>query len=455
MRPLPSLIALAILSSASGGAPGDALKKDPGLRLSYQITIEPDEKRVQVEGTLLGRRPAGSKGYMSLGLKKLVKIGQQAGEDQLAFAYQLPIEQADFRDPFQPVLNGEHFAGFLSSLLVAPKIGGGKLRKITLNVAAPKGWKVATSRGFEAEATFDKLNDLAGTLVCAGDYTTHSFALDHKGRDASTKFYVAIRGKRDWDDAKFVEEFKRLARGQMDYFGGAHPAPVQFLALHLLPKGAKPNIPAFNRRAPGHDTILALHTPERPRDNFEFLGMLAHEHLHNWYPNAMRSDLGPWFMEGLNDYVAYRGLLANGLHTRDQFTGMLSKWYREYLFCVRTKNERLMPYRRGMIAGWVLDVELRRSTDGKKGLTDVLLALIEDKPEGGIVQRSHFLAMLAKTAGSDMEPLYKHLVEDEGAIDLAKHLQGTGFNIPDGKPSIVIDPNSKAEKTLFEAILSE
>ena len=66
------------------------------------------------------------------------------------------------------------------------------------------------------------------------------------------------------------------------------------------------------------------------RKHFEFLGMLAHEHLHNWYPNAMRSDLGPWFMEGLNDYVAYRGLLANGLHTREQFSGMLSKWHREY-----------------------------------------------------------------------------------------------------------------------------
>jgi len=78
-----------------------------------------------------------------------------------------------------------------------------------------------------------------------------------------------------------VEEFKRLVRGQMNFFGGSHPAPVQFLALHLLPKGAKARIPAFNRRVPGHDTILALHTPARSRRHFEFLGMLAHEHLHN------------------------------------------------------------------------------------------------------------------------------------------------------------------------------
>ena len=124
------------------------------------------------------------------------------------------------------------------------------------------------------------LQDLGGTLVCAGDYDSYSFELEHRGSNAKTQFYVAIRGEREWDDKAFVAEFKRLARGQMDYFGGSHPAPIQFLALHLLPQGLSPSIPAFNRRVPGHDTVLALHTPNRPRDHFEFLGMLAHEHLH-------------------------------------------------------------------------------------------------------------------------------------------------------------------------------
>ena len=131
-------------------------------------------------------------------------------------------------------------------------------------------------------------------------------------------------------------------------------------------------------------TVLALHTPARPRKHFEFLGMLAHEHLHNWYPNAMRSDLGPWFMEGL---------------------------------------------------------------------TDVLLDLIRDKPPGGVVQRAHFLARL-KFSGEDMEALYKHLVEDDGAIDLAKYLAGTGFTIADNR-NIEIRPETESEKKLFEAILSE
>ena len=61
----------------------------------------------------------------------------------------------------------------------------------------------------------------------------------------------------------------------------------------------------------------------------------------------------------------------------------------------------------------------------------MLLKLIEEKPAEGKVQRKHFLAMLKKVSGQDMEKLYKHLVEDEGAIDLDKYLAGTGFGIGD------------------------
>jgi len=160
-------------------------------------------------------------------------------------------------------------------------------------------------------------------------------------------------------------------------------------------------------------------------------------------------------MEGLNDYVAYRGLLANGLHSRQQFSGMLSKWHREYEMCVRTNNQRVMPYRRGMIAAWVFDIEIRRATRGRSGLTDVLLKLIKEKPEGGRVQRPHFIAMLKKVSGKNMEALYRHLVEDDDAIDLAAHLKGTGFHIAAKTRTIEIRPETDAEKKLFEAILSE
>ena len=452
MRLLPTLFVGFLAVPGLLAQTADTQKADS--RLAYTIKIDPAGRKVHITGTVAGHSRKQVTRFTSFGLRKKVKIGVKTDDGPVTFRYQVPIDQTAFNDPFKPVLNKDYFAGFMSTLLLAPRVDGVSFKNIPLTIETPKGWKIATSRGVGAASyTLAGLKDLVGTLVCAGDYSTYSFDLKHKGGKASTKCHVAIRGKRDWDDKEFVDEFKRLVHGQMNYFGGSHPAPVQFLALHLLPKGGKSRIPAFNRRAPGHDTVLALQA--KPREHFEFLGMLAHEHLHNWYPYTMKSDLGPWFMEGLNDYVAYRGLLANGLHSRQQFTGMLSKWHREYLYCVKRNDQRLMPYRRGMIAAWVFDIELRRATQGRRGLADVLRNLIDSKPEGGVVRRSHLLAMLNKVSGKKMEALYRRLVEDDGAIDLAAHLTGTGFHIAAKTPAIEIRPESDAEKKLFEAILSE
>jgi len=395
---------------------GEGEKAEAPLELQYDVAIDPEVRQLKISMTLRGHRGKPIRQFESKGLRQKVDIRMSKKADgAMVFKYDLPIQQSTFADAFKPVLDKNFFAGFCSMLLVFPKVEGKGFDRLALNIAAPEGWKIATSRGIGATCELDGVSDLAGTLICTGDYFTDSFELAHKGSDRTTKFHVAIRGDRDWDDGAFVNQYRRLVRGQMDFFGGGHPAPIQFLALHILPEGERARIPAFNRRSPGHDTVLALHTTARPREHFEFLGMLAHEHLHNWYPNVMKSDLGPWFMEGLNDYVAYRGLMANDLHTREQFTGMLSKWHREYLYCVQRKDTRLMPYRRGMIAAWVFDIEMRRATEGKRGLADVLRNLITSKPEGGVVQRSHFVAMLKEISGRDMESLYKHLVEDDGA----------------------------------------
>ena len=90
------------------------------------------------------------------------------------------------------------------------------------------------------------------------------------------------------------------------------------------------------------------------------------------------------------------------------------------------------------------------------GVLDGLIGkLIDSKPEGGVVRRSHFLAMLSKVSGKNMEALYRHLVEDDGAVDLASHLNGTGFRITAKTHAIEIRPETDAEKKLFEAILSQ
>ena len=84
------------------------------------------------------------------------------------------------------------------------------------------------------------------------------------------------------------------------------------------------------------------------------------------------------------------------------------------------------------------------------GRDDKIVILINSED----IFSKHFLARLKKFAGEDMEGLYKHLVEDDAAIELAKYLAGTGFAIADNR-NIEIRPETESEKRLFEAILSE
>ena len=157
--------------------------------------------------------------------------------------------------------------------------------------------------------------------------------------------------------------------------------------------------------------------------------MLSHEHMHNWFPNVLRSDLGPWFMEGLNDYVAYRILYESNIHTRDQYCGMLSKWHREYIWCTKQNNTPLMPYRRGMLAAWIFDLEIQRVTKGEKGLKDLLQHLLAHTPKNEKVSRKQFVSALHSLIGEPAEALYTQLIESDQVIELATFLNGTAYKL--------------------------
>jgi len=451
------VVCSALTALALSGEEKTGVAEKPSFKLSYVLTVDPEKKAVSVAGKLEGPGAGAVRRFSNPGIRGELKMRVSAGQDSLGFDYQLPNVQTAYARIDQPVLEAGFFAGFGDKLFLVPEAEGVRgCKGISLRLAFPEGWKVATSLGAEArELACPGLQDLLGTLICGGDYAVQTCDIPHRDPAKKTTLVVAFRGERKIDDARFVADVRQLVAAQMAYFGGSHPARRQFLALHFVPPGRQFPIPAFNRRTPAQDTILAMHHTSRPQDDFEFLGMLAHEHLHNWYPNVMRSDLGAWFMEGLNDYVAYRGLHAAGIHSAGQFAGMLSKWHREYHWCVERKDRRLMPYRRGMFAGLVFDLELRRASAGKAGLRDLLLGMLQTKPADGVVSRDDFLAMAQKLTGKDFAPLYQELVEADKAIDIPRFVEGSGFRLGDDKVALRLDPRSEPEKAFLKRLLSD
>ena len=135
---LAGLLAGQGLLARAADAPG------PGSRLAYTVKIDPAGRKVHVTMTVAGHPTKQVTRFTSFGLRKKVKIGRRTVDGALAFGYQIPIDQDAFGDPFQPVLGKDHFAGFLSKVLLAPRIDGVTFRDILLTIDAPKGWKVAS-----------------------------------------------------------------------------------------------------------------------------------------------------------------------------------------------------------------------------------------------------------------------------------------------------------------------
>ena len=374
---------------------------------------------ISVSGRVTNVRGKDISGWESLGLIKNVSIQTAQKENDLHFSYEVPVDQEVFFDTFKPVYNADFFCGFGKHLLVAPKITDQKFEYYELNLRAPTGWKLVTSQGVDQPSiTLKQRHDFAGLMICAGEYSTHTFTLPNTGSRSPTQYILSLHGERGDIDETYFSTMTRLIEAQVAYFGGAHPADHQCIALHILGKGIQPSVPSFNMRVPAHDSILALHTPNRPWGHFEFFGMLSHEHMHNWFPNVLRSDLGPWFMEGLNDYVAYRILEESEIHTSEQFLGMLNKWHREYIWCTKQTSTPLMPYRQGMIAAWVFDLEIQRATKGEKGLKNLLQILLNETPKNERVGRSHFVNALHTLIGPSADALYKTLIESDTPIAL-------------------------------------
>src|SRR6185503_4804058 len=104
---------------------------------------------------------------------------------------------------------------------------------------------------------------------------------------------------------------------------------------------------------------------------------------------------GLWVVEGLSDYYGDLLALRAGLMTREEFLASLSStiaevqttpgrfiqsaelasydaWIRYYRPDENSPNVSISYYSKGAVVGFLLDIEIRRATNGGKSLDDVM-----------------------------------------------------------------------------------
>ena len=371
----------------------------------------------------------------------------------LRFRYRLAFQNDVALSSTGAGLSLTHLFATTRSLFVAPDPGGYTLAGrpyplVRVHVAAPVGWHVVTSWGVDDQVFMPGGAEalLGGTLAAAPDFRIYR---DIAGGAA---FVLAIRGQRHFADSA-LEHAVAGSLGAAAAALGPVPVPLVTYTSDLGWKGRT------SGSLQGRSSVALLWEPgeplQRPR-----IHDLFHETVHLWLGGALQTER--WWMEGVTDYFAAR-LEAEWSGRPEDLADLCLQSLGDYLQIGRDTtmtmdeeqrenplgdNTTLLIYRKGMLAGLLLDAAIRRQTDGEASLDDVarrLLALAAARPSQR-VRESEIHDVVLAIGGSGVAATWDRVVSGTSRIsrdDVASALRSvTGLDVA---PRVF---NAKEQKTL-------
>jgi predicted metalloprotease with PDZ domain len=365
----------------------------------------------------------------------------------------------------------------------------------TVRVIAPDVWKVATGlpavlgqkNTFRAE-NFDVLYD---SPFEASNFKTIIFNVK------SVAHRIVIDGEGNYDPERVRRDVQKIVETQVELMGGEVPYRDYTFILHLRSNAggglehlnsAALGYPRFGFRITQTDrsTSAAPNTTDTPeRDYRGFLALVSHEFFHLWNVKRIRPDaLGPfdytrenytkvlWVAEGITDYYADLALRRAGLITESEFLSATARsfqalqytpgrkvqsveessfdsWIKYYRQDENSVNSQISYYDKGAILGLLLDLEIRKRSNGAKSLDDVMRYLFaEFFKKNRNYTPADFQKACELMAGSSLEEFFKKYVHGTDELDYDAALEAAGLRLDTSGP---ISPRAPIDRNFFGA----
>ena len=404
-------LALAIALAVSGRA------QEPPDTLMYSVAVYSADRHLSVEARLT--TAAGSvvlAGPARFGAAGTAVVGFAATDDRggrlsvqrtgsgyvidrapagaVRFRYRLNFNDSVSSGSTASGLDSTRLYAVTRSLFVAPdpvlsRKTGRPYPLIRVRFILPDGWRLVTNW------------DSAGPVLCprSGDDLTDAAiaaAADYRlypGRVGDATYSVAVRGRRGFSDSALAELVGQALTRSAQAFG---PVPVPRVTF-ISDAGRKGRTSGSLQ---GLSNIGLLWEPgellERSRSHDIF-----HETLHLWFGGAMETE--QWWTEGVTDYFAAR-LYAEWRNDLRELAALIYESLANYgriphrtsLTMASENRERpggdntvRLVYRKGMLAGLLLDAAIRRGTRGRSNLDDVarrLLSMAAGRPSRRVTE---------------------------------------------------------------------
>ena len=396
-------LALALAASARAQGPPDTLM--------YHVAVLPTGRHLSVEarlttspGSVVLAAPAraGAGGTTVAGLAATDDHGgplsvqhtgggyviDRAPAGAVRFRYRLDFNDSVSSGSTASGLDSLRLYAVTRSLFVAPdpvlsRKTGRPYPLIRVRFVLPEGWRLVSNW----DSVGPELRPRSGTdftdatLAAAADYRFYG------GHVGAATYTLAVRGQRGFSDSSLAELVgQALTRGAAAF--GPVPVPRVTFISDTGRKGRT------SGSLQGLSSIGLLWEPgellERSRSHDTF-----HETLHLWFGGAMEAER--WWTEGVTDYFAAR-LYAEWRNDPRELAALCYESLANYgriphrtsTTMASESRERpggdntiLLVYRKGMLAGLLLDAAIRRGTGGRSSLDDVarrLLAISAGRP---------------------------------------------------------------------------
>ena len=378
-------------------------------------------------------------------------------------------------------LNDEHAFWNNAALLMYP---AGQLRApSTLRVVPYGEWRIATGltplegqKQIFLAVNFDTLYDSPFEV---GNFKTISFEVKN------VQHRVVINGEGNYDADRLRRDIQKIVETTIQIYGGEIPYRDYTFILNL--------------RAPGgggleHANSTALtYRPFgfRPDADYkDFLILVAHEHFHAWNVKTIRPDaLGPfdytqenytrllWVAEGLTDYYddvilrragftsdkvflqTFAAAIQDLQNRPGRFETSIEEssydtWIKAYRPDENAVNNQISYYDKGSIIGMLLDIKIRKLSNGARSLDDVMRFLYaEYAKKRRNYSPEDFQLAAERAAGASLEDFFVKYVRGRVELDYDSLLSAVGLRL-----DITGETNASAppvERAYFGATLAQ
>lgn len=335
-----------------------------------------------------------------------------------------------------------------------------------VRVDLPPGW-LLTATGLPAApggaphhyraADYDELVDCP---LYAGNAEVLRFEVDGKPHEL-----VLEGGGGVWDGPRSASDVQAIVREQSKFWGGLpYDKYVFFNILSETGGGLE------HRNS---TVLMGSRWSTRTRKSYlGWLFLVSHEFFHTWNVKRLRpAALGPfdyeaevytpdlWVAEGLTSYYERLFVRRAGLCTADEFLegdpprrgqtkseheieqlqntpgrlvqpvdqASLDAWIKFYRRDENTPNTAISYYVKGAVLGFLLDAHIRKLTDGKKSLDDVLRAAYPRYSGDKGYTPDEFRQVASEVAGSDLAGWFDHALTSTDELDYSEALAWFGL----------------------------